>query len=316
MGRYILGRVVQSVALLLVVSVVTFVIIHKAPGMPAVLVDPDSSSSGQLAQAKANLGLDDPLPVQYFRWLGNAAQGKFGDSYQLKQPVAELVLQRLPASLELSGLAILLAIVVAVPLGVISAMRPYNITDYAATLASFIGLAIPVFWFGIMLIMLFSVNLGWLPSGGMYTLGSEYSIGDRLAHFILPSIVLATGPTAQLMRYTRSSMRTVLKQDYLLVARSKGLSGWVVMRRHGFRNALIPVVTVLGLILPLTVGGAPVVESVFAWPGMGRLAVDAAFQRDYPVIMGVTLCVSAMVIICSLLVDVAYAYLDPRIKLR
>lgn len=316
MGRYLLGRLAQSAALLFIVSLVTFVVIHEAPGMPAVLVNPDASSREELAQARTNLGLDEPLPARYLRWLGNAVQGKLGYSYQLRLPVTQLVLDRLPASLLLSGAALLLAIVVAVPLGILSALRPYGLLDYVATLASFAGLSIPVFWFGIILIIVFAVRLGWLPPGDAQTLGAEFSVVDRLKHLVLPAVVLSTAPMAQLMRYTRSSMRATLQQDYLRVARSKGLSEFVVLRRHALKNALIPVVTVIGLLLPATVSGAPVTESVFAWPGMGRLAVDAAFQRDYPVIMGVTLFVSAMVVLTNLVVDITYAYLDPRIRWR
>jgi len=315
-GRYVLGRMAQSLLLLLVVSMVTFAIIHNAPGMPAVLVNPDAASKEELDQARANLGLDVPIAVQYLRWLGNALRGKLGYSYQLNQPVLQLILQRLPASLQLSGTALLLAVLTAIPLGILSAVKPYSPIDYAATMMSFIGVSIPVFWFGIMLIILFSVKLGMLPSAGMYTLGAPFSVGDRLSHLAMPALVLSTIPAAQLMRYTRSSLRSVLTQEYLKVARSKGLSEGVVLWRHALRNAMIPIVTVFGLLLPSTVSGAPVTESIFAWPGMGRLAVDAAFQRDYPVVMGVTLVVSAMVVVSNLLVDIAYAYLDPRIKLR
>jgi peptide/nickel transport system permease protein len=314
-GPYVLRRLVQSAVLLLVVSMATFTIIHKAPGMPAVLVNPDGMSREELVRARANLGLDDPIAVQYVRWLGNAVRGKLGSSYQLNQPVLDLILQRLPASLLLSGTALLLAVLVAIPLGVVSAVRPYGAVDHAATLVSLLGISVPVFWFGIMMIILFSVKLGVLPSGGMFTLGSPPSLSDRGAHLLMPALVLSTIPGAQLMRYTRSSVRSVLAHEYLKVARGKGLRESVVLRRHALRNAMIPIVTVFGLLLPATVSGAPVTESIFAWPGMGRLAVDAAFQRDYPVVMGVTLAVSVMVITCNLLVDVAYAYLDPRIKL-
>lgn len=316
MGAYILTRLGQSVLLLLLVSIVTFVIIREAPGMPAILVNPDAASAAEVEQGRRNLGLDQPIALQYLRWLGNAVRGELGDSYQQKQPVTDLILARLPATLLLSGIALLVAVVIAIPLGIISAIKPYGPIDYAATLVSFIGVSIPVFWFGIMLIILFSVRWGWLPSGGMYTLGSSFSVEDRLRHLILPVIVLSSIPMAQLMRFVRSSMRAELKQDYLRVARSKGLRESVVLRRHGVRNAMIPVVTIFGLLLPATVSGAPVTESLFAWPGMGRLAVDAAFQRDYPLIMGVTLFVSVLVIATNLIVDIAYAYLDPRIKLK
>ncbi len=316
MGTYILTRLGQSVLLLLLVSVVTFVIIREAPGMPAVLVNPEGASAAEVEQGMRNLGLDDPLAVQYLRWLGNAVRGELGDSYQQKQPVVGLILERLPATLLLSGVALLVAVVIAIPLGIISAIKPYSAIDYAATLVSFIGVSIPVFWFGIMLIILFSVQRGWLPSGGMYTLGAPFSLDDRLRHLILPVIVLSSIPMAQLMRFVRSSMRAELRQEYVRVARGKGLREAVVLWRHGVRNAMIPVITIFGLLLPATVSGAPVTESLFAWPGMGRLAVDAAFQRDYPLIMGVTLFVSLLVIVTNLAVDIAYAYLDPRIKLK
>jgi peptide/nickel transport system permease protein len=316
MGQYIVSRIGQSVLLLLLVSIVTFTIIREAPGMPAVLVNPDAASAADVDQGKKNLGLDDPLAVQYLRWLSNAVRGELGDSYQQKRPVTDLIMSRIPATLLLSGTALALALLIAVPLGIISAIKPYGPIDYAATLISFIGVSIPVFWFGIMLIILFSVRWGWLPSGGMYTLGSSFSIEDRVKHLILPVIVLSSIPMAQLMRFVRSSMRTELKRDYLRVARGKGLQESTVLWRHGVRNAMIPVVTVFGLLLPATISGAPVTESIFSWPGMGRLAVDAAFQRDYPLIMGVTLFVSVMVIATNLVVDVAYAYLDPRIKLK
>jgi peptide/nickel transport system permease protein len=315
MARYLLGRIIQSLLLLLVVSLVVFVLIHKAPGMPAVLVDPDASSGSQLAQARSNLGLDDPIALQYLRWLGHAVQGNFGYSYQLKTPVSSLVLERLPASLILSGAALLVAMVIAIPVGIWSAVRPRGPVNTLSTLGSFIGVSIPVFWFGLVAIILFSVKWDILPSGGMRTLHTPFSLRDRIEHLIMPAIVLSLVPMSQLVRYTRSSMMDVLRQDYMRVARSKGLSNSVVLRRHAFRNALIPIVTILGLLLPATVSGAPVTESIFAWPGMGRLAVDAAFQRDYPVIMGVTLMVSAMVIVSNLIVDIAYAFLDPRIKL-
>ena len=316
MGIYILTRLGQSVLLLLLVSVVTFVIIREAPGMPAVLVNPEGASAAEVEQGMRNLGLDDPLAVQYLRWLGNAVRGELGDSYQQKQPVVGLILERLPATLLLSGVALLVAVVIAIPLGIISAIKPYSAIDYAATLVSFIGVSIPVFWFGIMLIILFSVQRGWFPSGGMYTLGAPFSLEDRLRHLILPVIVLSSIPMAQLMRFVRSGVRAEFKQDYVRVARGKGLREAVVLWRHGVRNAMIPVITIFGLLLPATVSGAPVTESLFAWPGMGRLAVDAAFQRDYPLIMGVTLFISVLVILTNLAVDIAYAYLDPRIKLK
>ncbi len=315
MSRYILTRVAQSIVLLFIVSVVVFFIVHSAPGGPALLNHPDMDPT-VARELEELLGLDDPIPVQYARWIKNVAYGNFGKSYQHNLPTTQLILDRIPKTLLLSGTALLLAVALAVPLGIISAVYRYSVLDYAATITAFFGVSIPVFWLGILLIIVFSVTLRWLPSAGMVTVGAPFSIRDLLRHLVMPAIVLSMFPLAQLTRYVRSSMVEVLAQDYIRTARSKGLSEVTILRRHALRNALIPVITVLGVVMPRLLGGAVVTETIFAWPGLGRLAVDSAITRDYPVIMGVTLLVSGLVIVSSLLTDVAYVALDPRIKLR
>jgi peptide/nickel transport system permease protein len=312
---YVLRRLFQGVVLLVVVSAVIFAIVHSAPGGPALLIHPDMDPT-QVKAMERQLGLDDPIPVQYARWIGNAVRGNLGTSYQHSLPTLELLAERLPNTLLLSGVALALAVLLAIPLGTISAVYRYSYLDYAATVTAFAGVSIPVFWLAILLIIVFSVTLGWLPSAGMRTVGAPASAGDLLRHLLMPSLVLATFPLAQLMRYVRSSMVDVLAQDYVRTARAKGLSETAMLCRHALRNALIPMVTVLGVLTPRLLGGAVITETVFAWPGLGRLAVEAAIARDYPVIMGATLLVSSLVILSNLITDLLYVVIDPRIALR
>jgi len=212
--------------------------------------------------------------------------------------------------------AVVVAVLLAVPLGTISAVYRYSFLDYAATVTAFIGVSIPVFWLAILLIIVFSVTLGWLPSAGMRTVGVPATFGDLVRHLVMPSLVLATFPLAQLMRYVRASMVDVLAQDYVRTARAKGLSETATLCRHALRNALIPMVTVLGVLTPRLLGGAVITETIFAWPGLGRLAVEAAIARDYPVIMGATLLVAGLVVLGNLITDLLYVVIDPRIALR
>ena len=301
--------------MLFVVSAVVFAIVHAAPGGPALLNNPDVDPK-MAKEMEKQLGLDDPIPVQYARWLGNAVRGNLGRSYQHSLGTAELLWARIPNTLLLSGTALLIAVVLAVPLGMISAVYRYSALDYAATVTAFLGVSVPVFWLAILLIIVFSVTLGWLPSSGMLTVGLPFSMRDRLLHLLMPSIVLATFPLAQLTRYVRSSMVEALAQDYVRTARAKGLPERWVLGRHALRNALIPMVTVLGVLTPRLLGGAVVTETIFAWPGLGRLAVEAAVTRDYPVILGATLLVSTLVVLSNLITDFLYVVIDPRIALR
>lgn len=315
MGAYLIQRLIQSGILLFLVCAVVFTIIHGAPGGPAILLNPDMDPA-QAKELARSLGLDDPIPVQFVRWLGGLAQGKLGLSFQHGVPVAGLIVERFPATLTLTAAALLLAVVAGVPLGMISALKRHTPLDYTATILASLGVAAPPFWLGIMLIVLFSVELGWLPSGGMRQVGEPDTPVSLLKHLIMPATVLATFTLAQLARYTRSSLLGTLAQDYIRTARGKGVAERAVIVRHALKNALIPVVTVLGVSLPRLIGGAAITESVFAWPGMGNLAVTSAFTRDYPVVMGITLFMAVIVLVSNLITDLLYVYLDPRVKLR
>ena len=313
MTGYLIRRLLQTGVLLLVVSLVVFALVTQAPGGPAILLDRNMAPE-DIARMRALLGLDQPLPVQYVRWLGQVLVGNLGVSYQAGVPVLEIIGQMLPNTLVLSAAALALTLAVAVPAGVISAARPYSATDHGVTLLALFGISVPTFWFGLMLIVLFSVALGWFPPGGMRTIGAPPSLLDLGRHLVLPAIVLGSANMAPVARYTRSATLAVLREDYVRTARAKGVAERDVLYRHALRNALLTVVTVVGLQLPRLVGGAAITETVFAWPGMGSLAVRAAFERDYPMIMGITLVISAVVAASSLLVDMLYVWIDPRIR--
>lgn len=315
MVRYVVNRLVQSIVLIVFVSMLTFFLIHSAPGGPAVLLAPDMTKE-QIQQARKELGLDDPMPVQYARWAGHVVRGSMGTSYSQGLPVTELLVRRLPETLELVLTGLALAAIAGVVIGIVSARKQYSLIDKLSTGFCFFGMSVPVFWLGLMLIIFFSITLKILPSAGSYTLGVPASFQDRLAHLILPAVVLATANLALIARYTRSSMLEVLNADYLRTARAKGVKESVVMNRHALRNALIPIVTVVALMVPRLVSGVAITESVFAWPGMGSLAVDSAVQRDYPVVMGITLMVSVLVVITNFITDLSYLFLDPRVKFK
>lgn len=313
MLSYFIRRVLSMIPILVGISVISFSIMYLAPGKPAVMnLDPTVSAEARQRQLSA-LGLDDPAPVQYMKWLTAAMRGDFGTSYIRKRPVSQMIGERLPATLLLMGSSLFLAAIVAIPLGILSAHKQYTPLDYGITTGSFLGIAVPDFWLGLMLIMLFSVNLGWTPVGGIGTLGAEFSLIDRLHHLILPTIVLATGSMAALTRYTRSSMLEVLHQDYIRTARAKGFRESKVVLKHGFRNGLIPVITLFGLMLPTLVGGSVIVEKLFNWPGLGLLFIEATFQRDYPVIMALVMLGAVLTVLGNLLADLLYAMVDPRI---
>src|SRR5579859_4454562 len=260
-------------------------------------------------------GLDQPVPVRYVEWLGSAVHGDFGISMLTQEPVINRIADRLPNTLTLSALALGLSIVLGIPMGIISALRRGKASDYALATVSLLGLSVPAFWLGIMLILTFSVNLQILPSSGLASTGADFSFGDRLQHIIMPTIVLATTVLPSVVRFTRSAMLEVLGQDYIRTATAKGLNHLQVNYVHALRNALVPVISVIGTLVPRLVGGAVVTEAVFGWPGMGRLAVEAANGRDYPPVVGITVVVAAVVIVTSLVVDLAYTWIDPRIRL-
>lgn len=314
MQRYFIRRMVQAVPLLLGISIIVFLIISLAPGDPVtIMVDPQATADDILRQ-KIALGLDKPIPVRYWRWISRVGRGDFGSSFIDGFPVLEKINARIPTTLQLIGIAMLVQVMIAIPIGIISATRQYSLFDYTASVAAFFGISLPNFWFGMMLMLLFCVRLGILPSHGLSTYGLPFSLADRLKHLVLPVSVIGLIGVARFARFTRSSLLEVIRQDYVRTARSKGLSERIVIYKHSLRNALIPVVTLLGLSLPQLVGGAVVTEQMFAIPGIGRLAVQAVFQRDYPVIMAVNMISAVMVVAGNLLADLTYAIVDPRIK--
>jgi peptide/nickel transport system permease protein len=316
--QYILRRLLISLPILLGVSIISFVFIHLAPGDPVeALIDPVMRADlgpEWVAQRKAELGLNQPMPVRYAIWLGQLVEGNMGFSLISRQPVGAQIQERIGPTLLLMGTSLLVAIVIGIPLGVLSAVRQYSLLDYLATVGGFVAISTPSFFLGLGLIYLVSVNLRLLPTSGMSTLGAEPSFGDLLAHLVLPVTVLGLGQTPQILRYTRSSVLDVLRQEYVTTARAKGLNEFVVLVRHTLRNALIPLVTVIGLSLPNLLGGAVITEQIFQWPGMGWLAVRAVNGRDYPLLMGVILVTATLVLLSNLLADVLYAYADPRIR--
>ncbi|AWM16467.1 ABC transporter permease [Bacillus subtilis] len=315
MVTYIVRRTLMSLPILLGITILSFAIMKAAPGDPMSLMMDPTISQADRAKFIEKYGLNDPEPVQYLKWLGNMLQGDFGTSIVKKgTPVSDLILSRLPNTLVLMVFSTLVALLISIPFGVLSAKRPYSKLDYGITVTSFLGLAIPNFWFGLILIMVLSVNLGWFPTGGVSTLNTDFSIFDRIHHLILPAFVLATADMAGITRYTRSSMLDVLKQDYIRTARAKGFKENKVIFKHGLRNGLLPVITIFGLMIPSFIGGAVVVEQIFTWPGLGKLFIDSAFSRDYPVIMAMTVISAVLVVLGNLIADILYALVDPRIE--
>ena len=311
--RYALKRLIAVVPMLLAVSLLLFGIMNVLPGGPEALYAGENLDPATIAYVRRNLGLDEPLPIRYGRWVAAVARGDLGRSFRDGQPVLDHIAARLPATLQLSVLALTLALAVALPAGVIAASRPHSWLDRLLTPASILGLSFPSFWLGIMLILLFSGVLGWLPGSGMVSYGRERDVLSRLQHAVLPTVTLAAVQVAAFMRYTRASMLEVLTEDYVRTAHAKGLAPRRVMLKHALRNALIPVVTLVGLSLPALVGGSVIVETVFAWPGLGRLAVDSVFKRDYPVIMGIQMIIATVIVLANLVTDLLYSILDPRV---
>jgi ABC-type dipeptide/oligopeptide/nickel transport system permease component len=297
-------RLISMVPIVLGVTIIVFSILHLAPGCPTTIMLGDHASPEAIAELRDRLGLDDPIPVQYFRWLSNVVRGDFGRSIHTRQLVGEMIWQRLPATIELTLAALILAMLIAIPVGIISATKQYSIFDHTGMVGALFGVSMPVFWQGLMMILIFSFILGWTPISGR----------GGIEHLILPAIALGTSQAALIARLTRSSMLEVIRQDYIRTARSKGLVERIVVIKHALKNALIPVVTILALQLPVLFSGAVITETVFAWPGMGRLIVTSIFVRDFPVVQAAVLIIAIMVILCNLLADILYTFLDPRIR--
>jgi len=317
MRRYLIRRVAQLVPVLVGIALVTFLIIRLAPGDPAaMLVDTTLLSREELARFRAELGLDAPLPVQFVIILKQLATGEIL-SLRTGQPVLAMIADRLPVTAALLGGAIAVSLVLGVPMGVLSARRPYGRLDNWLSVGALGGLSLPSFWFGLVLMWVFAGILRVLPASGTGPATSlSYTALDMVPYFVMPTAVLASVLLPPIMRYTRSSMLDALAQDYVRTARSKGLAEWLVLYRHALRNALLPVVTAVGLLVPLLIGSTAVIESVFAMPGIGRLVVEAALNRDYPTIMTLNLLTAVVVLVSTLVVDVLYAVLDPRIELE
>lgn len=315
MTRYLASRLVQSLILLWIVSLIGFFVLYLAPGGPlAQFALIPGMTQEQLARIAHQMGLDRPLPVQYWEWFSRLLMGDWGKSYRDSQPVLAIIGSHLFATLLLMGSSTLLAIIIGTWVGVLGAIRRYSIFDYLATIGAMIGLSIPTFWFGLIAIYLFSVKLAWFPSGNMYTVG-DGSFLDYLHHLILPCLVLTLVTVAIWSRYMRSSMLDVQGQDFIRTARAKGLPERTVLTRHAMRNAVLPMITIAGLQIPTILSGALVAETVFTWPGMGRLFLDSLNYRDYPVVMGILMFSAVFVLVGNLVADVCYALADPRIRL-
>lgn len=314
MNRFFIRRILQSLLLLLLVSALGFTILHLAPGGPmSQFMAGGEMTAEDIARIEHDLGLDRPLPVQYLEWLWRLLQGDWGRSYRDQQPVLHIIGAHIGATVELMLTANLLAILIGSWIGVMGALRRYSIFDTLSTVGSMVALSIPTFWFGLVVIYIFSVELDWLPAGNRFTIG-DGSFLNRVHHLIAPSIVLALVSTALWSRFMRSSMLDVINQDYIRTARSKGMPEMWILLRHTVRNALLPMITIFGLQLPTLLGGALVTETVFTWPGMGRLFLDSIGYRDYPTVMGILMLTAVLVLLGSLLADLLYGVVDPRIR--
>ena len=322
MANYFTRSILQALFTLIVISMILFGLISSVPGgYMSAYTERSDFSQEDIARIRAKYGLDDPIPVRYLKWLGNMIQGDFGKSMVTKQPVMKEIGDRLPNTLLLMTLMMVFTLLVAIPLGILSAVKQYTWFDHISTTLAFAGQSLPVFWFGLLLIIVFAVLLKGpdgrplLPGTGMMTLGAEFSLADRIKHLILPVTMLTFVSAAGYMRYLRSSMLDVIHEDYVRTARAKGLRERLVIYKHALRNAIIPLVTLIALDMPSLFGGALFTETIFAWPGIGRLYFTSAMKTDLPMVMAILMIESALIIISNLLVDFIYATLDPRIRL-
>lgn len=317
MTTFLARRLIQMVILLFLISMLVFGILQLIPGGPfdQLLADPHVSPA-DIEHLNKLIGLDKPLPQRYGEWLLRAVRLDWGDSWRVAfgQPVGRVIGDRLPQTIQLMAIAIVLSMLIALPIGVYSALLQYSRMDYITTGLSFFGISMPSFWFGLMLMIVLAVDLRWLPTSGISTPGQETNLFDRVKHLIMPVSVLSLLFIAQWSRFMRASMLEILTQDYLRTARAKGLSEYVVVARHAMRNALLPVITILGLDVPLLFSGAIVTEGIFSWPGMGRLLLDGINGNDWPVVTAVIMITAFLVLLGNLLADVMYAVVDPRIR--
>lgn len=313
MQKYILRRILQAIPLLWFISIVSFALIKLAPGDPVLSFVTPNMNAEDIERIRHDLGLTEPIIVQYWNWLKNVFSGDLGYSLMSHRPVTELILERLPATFGLMGSAMLLSLIISVPLSMYAASRKNRLSDRGLSLLSYIGISIPSFWFGIMLIYIFALKLNLLPSMGMRTIGVDSTL-DILKHGILPCTVLTFMNVSVYMRYIRSHTISQLEEDYVQIQYAYGSTRGTVLRRHVLKNVLLPVITILGMSFPELIAGAFITESVFSWPGMGALGITSVFQLDYPVIMGITMISSVMLVVGNLIADLLYGVVDPRIK--
>ncbi len=318
MGRFLLRRLLISIPVLLGITIAMYAIINLAPGDPVTaLMNPEQMSNlgpEWVEQQRESLGLNDPVPIRYVKWLGQTATGNLGYSTVDRQAVSSTIGDRIWPTVKLMLVVIVISVLAGVPLGVLSALRQHSAFDYVMTFLGFLTVSIPSFFLGLVLIYVFALKLDWLPATGMFTLGETRTFSDSLRHIIMPATVLGLAQAAPIIRYTRASLLDTIRQDYVTVARAKGLKESRIVVGHSLRNALIPIITIIALNVPSLLGGTVVIEQVFAWPGMGSLAISSVTGRDYNVLMGINLIVAIMILLSNLLADVIYAFADPRIK--
>ena len=314
MFQYIIRRILIAIPVLFGVTVFTFFIVNLAPGNPVEMqISPDATAA-DIAIKKEALGLNDPIYVQYLRWLEGLIKGNFGFSYSTHEAVSSMIADRIGPTLMLMGSALIIAYIIAIPIGIISATRQYSWMDYLTTSFSFLGISIPHFFLGLGVIYVFSIVFQIFPTGGMTTLGGTGGFADTFSHLILPALVLGTGIAGSMVRYVRSSILEILGQDYLRTARAKGLREFFVINKHALKNALIPIITVIGMDIPLLIGGAVVTEQIFQWPGLGQLTIQSIGSRDYPTLMAINFMAAITVLLSNLIADILYSVADPRIK--
>lgn len=321
MRTYLIKRFLQMIPLLIGISIISFSIMHLAPGGPLdLMISPDLTPE-DMARMQERFGLNDPVHIQYFRWAGELLRGNFGISFRTGRPVIDMIMARLPHTILLNVCVMIFSLSFAIPIGVLSAVKQYSIMDTIATFVAFFGISMPNFWLGMLMIYLFAVRLGWLPTSGastyrwtVETVGLFWVIIDRAKYLIMPTIVLGTSQMAFLTRYMRSSMLQVIREDYVRTARAKGLSERVVVYKHAMRNALIPIVTIMALMIPGLLGGSVITETIFSWPGVGLLSFNAILQRDYPIVLAFNVIGAVLTLVFMLVADILYVLVDPRIR--
>ena len=312
MIKMILKRIFQLIPVLLITMSMTFVITRVLPGNPAVSILGPQATVEDIAKMEEEMGLHDPMPVQYINYMKRILTGDLGTSYRYNRPVADLIFEKLPNTLQIALASLIIALLIGVPVGIISAVKQYSLFDYISMIAALIGVSMPSFWLGLMLVLIFSVNLGWFPTMGMGVISN--GIGDVISHLFLPSLCLSFGSMANFARIGRSSMLEVIDQDYMKAVRAKGIRENVVIIKHGLKNALPPIVTVLGMRIAALMTGAIMIETIFSWPGIGRLIVDAINNNDFEMIQGTVLFMAILYVTVNLVVDIIYLYINPKVS--